>query len=198
MNEKTIVVLTAMNVEYKAVKARLSGIAAQTHPKGTRFEVGYIGDCRIALALADKGNQPAAVITERAVSRFNPAAVIFVGVAGALQTHVRLGDVVVASHVYAYHGATSEDSGLTARPRTWEISYRAHQIAARLERTGSWTRRLPAGSRSGSAVPRVHFGPVAAGAGAVRCPSCDHAGRLASKANPRQIESKIRIGTERP
>jgi adenosylhomocysteine nucleosidase len=161
MNDKTIVILTAMNVEYKAVQVRLSGISVQTHPMGTRFEVGRLedGGCQVALALAGKGNQAAAVLTERAVALFSPAAVIFVGVAGALQPHLQLGDVVVASHVYAYHGATSEDDGTTPRPRTWELAHRAQQIAAHVERDEDWARGLP----EGLPVPRVHFGPVAAG-----------------------------------
>jgi len=161
MNDKTIVILTAMNVEYNAVQARLSGITVQTHPMGTRFEVGRLedGGCRVALALVGKGNQAAAVLTERAAALFAPTAVIFVGVAGALQPHLRLGDVVVASHVYAYHGATSEDDGATARPRTWELAHRAHQIAAHVERDADWARGLP----DESPAPRVHFGPVAAG-----------------------------------
>jgi 8-oxo-dGTP diphosphatase len=128
---------------------------------GTRFETGRLedGGCRVALGLAGKGNQAAAVLTERAAALFAPAAVIFVGVAGALQPHLRLGDVVVASHVYAYHGATSEDGGAAARPRTWELAHRAHQIAAHVERDVDWARGLP----EGSPAPRVHFGPVAAG-----------------------------------
>jgi 8-oxo-dGTP diphosphatase len=155
MQETTIVILTAMNLEYNAVRARLSDVTAQTHPMGTRFEVGYLGNgCRVALAITGKGNQSAAVLAERAAAEYAPAAIIFVGVAGALQPHLGLGDVVVATHVYAYHGATSEDDGLTARPRTWELSHRMHQVAAHLERSGEWTRQ-PA--------PRVHFGPVAAG-----------------------------------
>jgi adenosylhomocysteine nucleosidase len=160
MHDKTIVILTAMNLEYKAVQSRLSGITVQIHPKGTRFEVGQLqnSDVRVALALAYKGNQAAAVITERAVSHFNPVAVIFVGVAGALQPHLELGDVVVANPVYAYHGATSEDDGTRARPRTWELSHRTHQIAAHVERDAGWARQLPEGKE-----PRVHFGPVAAG-----------------------------------
>jgi adenosylhomocysteine nucleosidase len=159
MNDITVVILTAMNLEYRAVREQLSGIATQTHPMGTRFEVGHLNGCRVALALTGKGNQSAAVLTERAAAEFAPAAVIFVGVAGALQPHLSLGDVVVATHVYAYHGATSQDDGITARPRTWELSHRVHQIAAHLERTGEWARRLP----GGSPPPRVHFGPVAAG-----------------------------------
>jgi adenosylhomocysteine nucleosidase len=155
MNESTIVMLTAMNLEYSAVRGHLSAISVHTHPMGTRFEVGRLDGCRVALALTGKGNQSAAVLAERATAEFDPAAIVFVGVAGALQPHLGLGDVVVATHVYAYHGATSQDDGVTARPRTWELSHRAHQIAAHLERTGDWTRQSPA--------PRVHFGPVAAG-----------------------------------
>ncbi len=158
MNETTIVILTAMNLEYQAVRARMSDITARTHPMGTRFEVGHVDGCRVALALTGKGNQAAAVLTERAAAEFSPAAVIFVGVAGALQPHLGLGDVVVATFVYAYHGATSQDDGITARPRSWELSHPVHQIAAHLERSGDWARQLPGGP-----PPRVHFGPVAAG-----------------------------------
>jgi 8-oxo-dGTP diphosphatase len=161
MNEKTIVVLTAMNLEYNAVKGHLSDVTVQTHPMGTRFEVGHLedGGCRVALALVGKGNQAAAVLTERAVAQYGPVAVLFVGVAGALQPHVALGDVVVATHVYAYHGATSTDDGTSARPRTWELSHPAHQIAAHVDRDVDWTRQLP----DDGPAPRVHFGPVAAG-----------------------------------
>lgn len=155
MNESTIVMLTAMNLEYSAVRNYLSAISVHTHPMGTRFEVGRLDGCRVALALTGKGNQSGAVLAERAAAEFDPAAIVFVGVAGALQPHLGLGDVVVATHVYAYHGATSQDDGNTARPRTWELSHRAQQIAAHLERTGDWTRQSPA--------PHVHFGPVAAG-----------------------------------
>lgn len=44
MNDKTIVILTAMNLEYQAVQARLSYTTVQAHPKGTRFEVGHLED----------------------------------------------------------------------------------------------------------------------------------------------------------
>jgi adenosylhomocysteine nucleosidase len=77
--------------------------------------------------------------------------VMFVGVAGALWG-TPLGDVVVATHVYAYHGGTSEDDGLKARPRVWEISHEIAQLAAHLARADEWSRDS-----------KVHFGAVAAG-----------------------------------
>jgi adenosylhomocysteine nucleosidase len=156
-----IVMLTALNMEYNEVRARLTGIRVRTHPAGTRFEVGRLGSdgCPVALALVGKGNQHAAVLAERAVAEFSPQVVLFAGIAGALWPHIGLGDVVVATHVYAYHGGTSEDDGLKARPRVWEVSHRSEQIAQHLARDGAWAARLP----PGSAAPAVHFGPIAAG-----------------------------------
>lgn len=158
MNSSPVVILTALNLEYDAVRSRLTDLRVHRHPAGTRFEVGRLGGCRVALGLVGKGNHPAAVLAERAMAEFSPAAVIFVGVAGALWPSIRLGDVVVASQVYAYHGGTSEDDGLKARPKAWEIPHGAGQIAQHLARSGEWFRGQP-----GDAAPRVHFAPIAAG-----------------------------------
>lgn len=165
MTDKLVVVLTAFNLEYRALRAHLSHPQLHRHERGTRFEVGTIAGtrCRVALALTGKGNQPAAVLAERAIAEFAPAAVLFVGVAGALWDSTALGDVVVATHVYAYHGGTSEDDGLKARPRTWEASHSIIQLASHLGRTGDWSKYLPTAARADIAAPQVHFGAIAAG-----------------------------------
>jgi adenosylhomocysteine nucleosidase len=159
--QKTLVVLTALDLEYESIRDKLTNIRVHSHRAGTRFEVGLLADrdCRVALALVGKGNHAAAVLAERAISEFDPAAMLFVGVAGALRSSIALGDIVVATHVYAYHGGTSQDDGLKARPRVWEVSHRAQQIAQHLKRTGEWMRQLPAGAEH----PNVVFGPIAAG-----------------------------------
>lgn len=102
-NSGLVVILTALNLEYEAVRDQLTDLRVRRHPAGTRFEVGRIdrSDCRIALGLVGKGNHPAAVLAERAMAEFSPAAVLFVGVAGGLWPNIRLGDVVVASKIYA-------------------------------------------------------------------------------------------------
>ena len=66
---------------------------------------------------------------------------------------------MVATRVYAYHGGTSEDDGLKSRPRAWETSHAAEQIARHIKRSGGWIRGLP----DRDAVPQVHFGAIAAG-----------------------------------
>ncbi|RKN50545.1 5'-methylthioadenosine/S-adenosylhomocysteine nucleosidase [Micromonospora endolithica] len=159
-NSGLVVILTALDLEYAAVRDQLTDLRVRRHPAGTRFEVGRIGqsDCRVALGLVGKGNHPAAVLAERAMAEFSPAAVLFVGVAGGLWPNIRLGDVVVASKIYAYHGGTSEDDGLKARPKAWEIPHEADQLAHHVDRSAVWRRGLPVG-----AAPEVHFGPIAAG-----------------------------------
>jgi adenosylhomocysteine nucleosidase len=163
MNSGLVVVLTALNLEYQAVRERLAELRVHRHQAGTRFEVGRIGStgCRVVVALVGKGNHPAAVLAERAMAEFSPTAVLFVGVAGGLWPHIRLGDVVVATKIYAYHGGTSEDDGLKSRPKAWEIPHEADQIAQHVARHGVWTRDLPVGSAG--ATPVVHFGPIATG-----------------------------------
>lgn len=171
MSGNPIVVLTALDVEYEAVRVRLEGTRLHRHPQGTRFEVGRLsgGGCRIALGLVGKGNQAAAVLAERAINEFSPAALLFAGVAGALQSHIDLGDVVVATHIYAFHGGTSEDDGFKSRPRVWEISHRADQVARHVARDRAWT------GGPGGQEPAVHFGPIAAGEVVLNSTTSGHA-----------------------
>jgi adenosylhomocysteine nucleosidase len=161
MTENLVVILTAFNLEYEAVRRKLVDLHVHRHERGTRFEIGTVGGtkCRVALGLTGKGNHPAAVLAERAIQQFSPVAVLFVGVAGALWDATPLGDVVMATHVYAYHGGTSEDDGLKARPRVWEVAHGISQLASHLGRTGDWADNVPSGTRA----PKVHFGAIAAG-----------------------------------
>ncbi|MFF6898708.1 5'-methylthioadenosine/S-adenosylhomocysteine nucleosidase family protein [Streptomyces hydrogenans] len=161
MPKGPVVILTALNLEYQSVRQRLADLQVHRHERGTRFEVGIVRgtSCRVALGLTNKGNHSAAVIAERAIQEFSPVAVLFVGVAGALWDATRLGDVVMASHVYAYHGGTSEDDGLKARPRVWEAPHGISQLASHLARLDEWADPTPGHEDR----PQVRFGAIAAG-----------------------------------
>ncbi|GAA1103941.1 5'-methylthioadenosine/S-adenosylhomocysteine nucleosidase family protein [Streptomyces javensis] len=161
MSKDLVVILTALNLEYQAVRRKLAGPQVHRHERGTRFEVGTVPgtSCRVALGLTNKGNHSAAVIAERAIQEFSPVAVLFVGVAGALWDSARLGDVVMATHVYAYHGGTSEDDGLKARPRVWEAAHAISQLGSHLARVDDWADGTPGHGRA----PQVRFGAIAAG-----------------------------------
>jgi len=158
----TLVVLTAIDVEYLAVRERLSQVRRHNHPAGTVFETGLLpgGAGRIALTVTGVGNAGAAILAERAIAMFEPAAVLFIGVAGGLDADLELGDLVVATKVYAVHGGREEHDGFHPRPRSWDASHHLEQIARHVARAGWWKTLLA--TEPGSEAPRVVFRPIAA------------------------------------
>lgn len=158
---RTVLVLTALDLEYKAVRNHLTGLSL-TRKEGTLFERGQLpGGCDITLALAGHGNLGAAALAERAREAFAPRALLMVGVAGALTDDLTLGDVVVAEKIYAYHGAKEEGGDHLARPSAWDADHELLQLAHYVSRAESWTRYLP--SDPLRRRPAVHFKPIAAG-----------------------------------
>lgn len=153
----TVVVLTALECEYLAVRALLVEPRLHRHAAGTHFEIGNVSNGEIVLTLVGAGNQGAAALTERAITEFGPSAVLFVGVAGALHADIALGTVVVGTKVYSYQGGLEQDSGFAARPQAWEADHGLDQIARSVSRSKEWALELPDGP------PLVLFRPIAAG-----------------------------------
>lgn len=159
---RAVLVLTALDLEYEAVRVHLTGLREHRHRQGTLFETGQLpGGGEITITLTGEGNVGAAVLSERAMSMFGPQAMLLVGVAGALKDDIELGDVVVATRVYAYHGAKEEDDGVWTRPRSWDAPHELEQLAHRIARARSWAEHLPAAALG--RPPKVHFKPIAAG-----------------------------------
>lgn len=158
----TVVVLTALDIEYDAVRALVRNPQEYRHPAGTLFERCELPGASGTVVLAEtgQGNPTAALIAERAIAEFAPVAVLFVGIAGALHDDLELGTVVVATKVYGYHGGTDETAGFRARPQAWDADHSLEQAARGVARTRTWTEDLPAGTDP----PRVVLRPVAAGA----------------------------------
>ncbi|EMD24767.1 phosphorylase family protein [Amycolatopsis azurea] len=154
-----ILILTALELEGDAVRAHLSGLTRHHHPAGSVFEVGHLTarpDCSVALGVIGMGTVNAAAVTERAIAEFRPDAVVFVGIAGGLRDWIRLGDVVVATRVYAYQGGRIDGEEFGARPRASETAHRLVELARQAGRSGAWP-----GAANSTAT--IHFEPVAAG-----------------------------------
>lgn len=155
-----IVILTALELEHTAVRAHLSDVELHRHPSGTLFTVGTVAghpDRRIALAVIGMGNATSATLTERAITEFQPTTVMFVGIAGGLRDWLALGDVVVATRIYGYHGGCSKADEFRVRPRAWDTSHQVEQLARHVARSSSWRQRLP---KAGDTAPQVHFEPT--------------------------------------
>jgi nucleoside phosphorylase len=115
----------------------------------------------VALAVTGEGNVGAAVLAERAIAMFQPRALLCVGVAGCLKSDIALGDIVVATKVYALHGGRDHGDGFMARPKAWQPSHELEQLARYVARTGTWTHLLP--PDPAGRLPIVHFKPIASG-----------------------------------
>ncbi|MFF3941650.1 5'-methylthioadenosine/S-adenosylhomocysteine nucleosidase family protein [Streptomyces phaeofaciens] len=129
--QPTVAILTALPLEYEAVKALLSDVEEIDHPDGTYADVGRIPGLpwRIALVRTGVGTLNAATATMRVDNWLRPQAAFFVGIAGGLKDDLELGAVVVASKVYGIHGGKLEDGRFQVRPEAWPVSYRLDQAA---------------------------------------------------------------------
>ncbi|MFF1676658.1 nucleosidase [Streptomyces sp. NPDC058256] len=128
----TVAVLTALSLEYDAVLAHLTDVQTLTHPRyGTKAKQGKLPGTpwQVALVNMGEGTLTAATLTERVLTWLDPEALIFVGVAGGLKDDIAIGDVVVATKVYAIHGGKQTPDGFLDRPEAWRASHRLEQAA---------------------------------------------------------------------
>ena len=155
------VILTALPLEYKAVKDLLTDVHEYTHRRGTiyergRFErSGTVWD--IVIAEIGQGNPRAAVEAERAIENFEPEVALFVGVAGGVKD-VSLGDVVAATHVYGYESGKAKTGLFHPRPDVGRSSYRMEQRAKAEAKKDDWK-----SLSSDAALANVYVAPIAAG-----------------------------------
>src|SRR6266478_7201655 len=162
METRIAVVLTALSVEFKAVRAHMTGLRTVEHPSGTIYEMGLFSSgsqhWTVAIVQTGAGNVRAAIEAERAIAHFIPSHVFFVGVAGGIKD-VKLGDVVAASKVYGYETGKAAEEFRT-RTDIGESSYHLVQRAMKVARDGVWQQRL-IGPRHGN--PSATVAPIAAG-----------------------------------
>src|SRR6266481_938667 len=145
MTNRRAVIITALPVEYLAVKRHLNNVSERTHRQGTVYETGEFENpdgsiWEVLLAEIGAGNPGAAGETERALTFFDPEVAMFVGVAGGVK-EVSLGDVVVATKVHAYESGKANEE-FHARPASNVPSYSLQQRARAEAKRDDWRNRL--------------------------------------------------------
>jgi nucleoside phosphorylase len=157
------VILTALSVEYLAVRDHLTDLHEETHPQGTiyergRFIVSEEQAWEIGIVEIGPGNVGAALEAERAIAHFSPEVILFVGVAGGLKD-VALGDVVVSTKIYGYESGKAEEV-FRPRPDIGLSSYSLEHRARAEARKTDWLNPLV---NPPARLPCVFVGPIAAG-----------------------------------
>jgi nucleoside phosphorylase len=156
------VILTALAVEYNAVRAHLNDVQKVTY-NGSIYETGLFlsGDAqwKIGITQIGVGNATATFEAERAITYFNPEIVLFVGIAEGVKD-VKIGDVIASTRVYGYESGAFFFKVFNARPDVGESSYALIQRARVEADKHTWQRRI---SIPGQTAATVYVGPIAAG-----------------------------------
>ena len=157
-----VAILTALPVEYLAVRTRLSDLREEIHPKGTIYERGQFAAngqvWDVGVVEIGAGNAGAALEAERAIAYFSPDVLFFVGVAGGIKD-VEIGDVVASTKIYGYESGKAELK-FKPRPEIGLSAYNLEQRARAEVRKGDWLQGL---STVTELTPRAFVAPIAAG-----------------------------------
>ena len=173
------VILTALPIEYLAVRSHLTAVQEEIHARGSIYERGTfaVGNLTWDVGIAEigAGNPNAALEAERVIAYFNPDVILFVGVAGGFKKDVDIGDVVVSTKIYGFEWGKAEET-FKPRPEIGLAAYGLEQQARAEARKGEWRERLSidydaAVSMSAiqgeteiqQPIPRVFIAPIAAG-----------------------------------
>jgi nucleoside phosphorylase len=160
------VILTALPVEFNAVRSFLTNIQEQVHPEtSTVYDQGTFSangkSWEIGIAEIGAGNAGAAVEAERAIAFFKPQVILFVGIAGGIKD-VQIGDVVAATKIYGYESGKAEAEQFKPRPELGQSAYAlVDRAKAEARRQGqNWLKLL---EKEPTAQPKVLVAPIAAG-----------------------------------
>ncbi|MCB9304060.1 MAG: hypothetical protein H6566_25775 [Lewinellaceae bacterium] len=139
----TIVILTAIQEEYIAVKSFLKEVV-EADRDDTTYEVGifnlYDKDiAKVIIRECGAKNTIASQETERAIRNFQPSAIFFVGIAGSRKPNdFSLGDVIFPEKIYSYEGGKSEKETFSTRPDLAGTTFTLNEIAKKERRKNDW------------------------------------------------------------
>lgn len=99
-------IIGAMEIEVANIKARLENISEE-QISGVTFVTGNFCGKDVVVAKCGVGKVFAALCAEAMIMRYSPEMIINVGVAGCLDSNLKIGDIVIASGVVQHDMDTS-------------------------------------------------------------------------------------------
>ena len=152
-------ILSAMPEESAALAASV-GHPSTLQTASREVTLGTIGSQPVAVAFSRWGKVAAASTAAHLITRLQPSAVVFTGIAGALVDGLGIGDVVLARHLFHHDLDASPFFAPTEIPL---MAIRGIPVNAEL--TGRLRDALshPSIATAGRAPRRVHEGDIATG-----------------------------------
>ena len=96
-----LAIMGAMDEEVRLLRAEMTDVVEARHACVAVATGEFLG-VPIALAQCGVGKVNAAICTQMLINLYRPRALVFSGVAGGLQPGLRIGDMVIASHLVQY------------------------------------------------------------------------------------------------
>ena len=163
INIPRLLIVTALELEYKAVRYFLREIYEEKHETGIIYERGKYhtekGQWDILIVQSDRGNINSAIETNKAIEYFQPDIAFFIGIAGGIKD-VKIGDVVAATDVHYIEYGKDSDQFLP-RTESKSCNYKLKEKAKAEARKEDWAKLIdPNISRQ---KPNVFVAPIAVG-----------------------------------
>jgi adenosylhomocysteine nucleosidase len=98
MNEKVIGIMGAMHEEINSVLELMSGVEEFSFGRRTYY-AGTINDIKTVLVFSRWGKVAAATTVTSLITQFNITDLLFIGVSGAIDARLKIGDIVVADRL---------------------------------------------------------------------------------------------------
>lgn len=139
----TVVILTAIKEEYKAVREHLIEIV-EADKNDTGYEAGIFKFnqrefAKVIIRECGPKNTNAAQETERAIQYFTPDMILFVGIAGSRKPKdFSVGDVIFPSTVLSYEGGKSEQNAFLSRPDGALMTFALLEMAKKERNKEDW------------------------------------------------------------
>ncbi|MGE4586676.1 MAG: 5'-methylthioadenosine/adenosylhomocysteine nucleosidase [Mangrovibacterium sp.] len=159
----------AMREEILQLKDEIKDL--QTETQGCReFLRGFIGEEEVVMCLSGWGKVAAASTATSLINLYGAGRLLFIGLAGSLQSHLNIGDIVVADRLIQHDVDLSrlEDFRHIEAPFWRNFSFAVDPAGTdrALEASREFCRRLGEGrypAISAAYHPQVHVGAIASG-----------------------------------
>jgi len=94
-------IISAMPEEIDCVLNTMTSIETKTFGN-RKFYKGFLFKRLVVVVFSNWGKVAAATTATQLIAKYHPKKIIFTGLAGALQAHINIGDVVIGTHLFQH------------------------------------------------------------------------------------------------